>query len=292
MRVPANMSHVRTAGWGSAVIAAYLVAASFTLGSGRMPLRPFFEGTAPPQGYRWVTPPASLKAQNIPPDRGAGAAKLSAKGSEQATIGTSDGQATLALSPGSIKGASGETEVKILLEPLDANTLGPPPKNLGYDGNAYRVTATYARSGKPAEFAATDCPVGAQPKLCPTMVMRYAFGATGLYRRDGKSWTKIDGATPTPQSLQIFADVSAAGTFVATGPPRAETTPPSRVGDYIAIGISAVAIAVSIVAARSKTMRRRWHQWRKARRATAARPQGTHPPNKSKASKGNGKRKR
>lgn len=266
MRASQEATRLRTAGWGLAIIAAYIVSAVLTLGSGRMPLRPFFEGTAPPQPYAWVVPPEALKAQNVPPKPGEGVVKFTKKGSSAGNVGTDDGQAMLALTEGSIEAAAGETEVKVTIQPLDAKTLGPPPQGLSYDGNAYRVAVTYPRSGKPAVFAAKDCPVGAQPKLCPTMVMRYAYGATGLYRREGSAWTAVPNPTPVQQGLQIFADVASDGTYVAAGPPRAETATPSRVGDYVAIALGVVAIVGGIVASRTTFFKRRWRRRKKRRK--------------------------
>ncbi|MGH2829985.1 MAG: hypothetical protein ACRDJM_05830 [Actinomycetota bacterium] len=296
---PTIASRARAAGWGVAIVTAYLVAAAVTLGSGRLPLRPFFEGTAPPAAYRWVKPPAGLAAKNRPPEPGEGVVKLGKKGSESGNVTTNDGQALIAVAEGSFKRTAGETEVKITLKPIDAATLGPPPKGLNYDGNAYRFSAAYTKSGKPAEIGATKCPVGAQPKVCPTIVMRYAFGATGMYQRKGSSWTKVEGATPTPQGLQIFAESPVLGTFVAVGPPRAETAPPSRVGDYIAIGLGAVAIVGAVLLSRSKGIRRRWRRWRKTRAVRAARKGSPSvsrtPPKKYKnrpKTYGNAKRKR
>lgn len=301
MRASQEATRLRIAGWGLAIIAAYIVSAVLTLGSGRMPLRPFFQGTAPPQPYAWVVPPEALKAQNVPPKPGEGVVKFTKKGSSAGNIGTDDGQAMFALTEGSIEAAAGETEVKVILEPLDPKTLGPPPQGLHYDGNAYRVTTTYTKSGKPAVFAAKDCPVGAQPKLCPTMVMRYAYGATGLYRREGSAWTAVPNPTPVQQGLQVFADVASDGTYVAAGPPRAETATPSRLGDYIAIGFGVIAIVGGIVASRTTFIQRWWRrrrkrrkQRRKQRRKAKARTQATHGPAKKykKPPKTYGKKKR
>lgn len=292
MRAPRSSS-ARELGWGFAIVLAYLIAASVTLGSGRVLLRPFFEGTAPPPSYRWVNPPKSLKAANRPPDRGEGTAKLGPKGSAQATIGTNDGQALVSLSEGSVKSSPGQTSVKIVLEPIDPRTLGSPPPDLNYDGNAYKITATYEPSGRIVTFAATDCPVGAQPKRCPTLVLRYAFGATKMLRRAANSWVDVSGTSPASQSLQIYADVPSMGTFVAAGPPRPETASPSRAGDYIAIAVAGLAVAAAVIALRSNFVRRRWRRWRKRRTKAAGRVRKAAPPPKRKRpSKTYGKRKR
>lgn len=252
---------------GLLAVAAYLAAASSTLGSGRLPLRPFFDGTAPPAPYRWVNPPADLKAGNQPPLPGNGTVTLGAKGSEQATVPTDDGQALVVFYQGSIRARAGETQATVTIEPLDPAKIGPPPEGVRYDGNAYRMSATYAKSGAPAEFGADSCPAEQQPKLCPTIVLRSALGARGLYIRDGSAWTKVV-ATPAPASQQIFGESPALGTFVAAGSPLPGR---SRTGDYVAIGLGGTAVVGGILVTRSRAVRSRWRRWRKNRQLAARR---------------------
>lgn len=256
---PGPRNHIRAATWGGAAIAAYLGAAVITLGPGRLPLRPFFEGTAPPQPYRWVEPPEGAPDPGFDPVSGEGTLELGPSGSKAGNISTVDGQALVQFFEGSILPRAGETKVDVKVEPIDAATLGDPPPELAYDSNAYTVTATYADSGEEAEFATDECPVGQDPKVCPTLVMRYAMGATDLFRRQGDAWASLGGSTPAQLSLQIFAEVPGAGTFVAAGPP-----PPgqggSKLTEYLAIGLGGLAVIIAAVAARSKSFRRRFRR--------------------------------
>lgn len=293
---PAPRNQLRAATWGAAAIAAYLGAAIVTLGPGRLPLRPFFEGTAPPQPYRWVKPPDGATNAGFDPASGEGTLELGPKGSQAGNISTVDGQALVQFFEGSILARSGETKVDVKVEPVDAATLGEPPPGLAYDSNAYAVTATYAGSGEEAEFAADECPVGQNPKLCPTLVMRYAMGATDLFRRDGDAWVSLGGSTPAQLSLQIFAEVPGAGTFVAAGPPSPGQAG-SKLSEYLAIGLGGLAVIIATIAARSKSFRRRFRRRKRtvvtgplrARTTPRARPK---PPVKARGKKKNKKPRR
>jgi len=95
----------------------------------------------------------------------------------------------------------------VRLEPLDPATVAPAPEGQRYDGNAYRVTATYTLSHAPA------------PLLAPiNIVLRYATGANAILRRAGDTWVALS-PTTLPITFQVYGPTNDLGTFVATAPP-------------------------------------------------------------------------
>jgi hypothetical protein len=224
-------------------IVAYLAVAIGSYRSGLLPVRPLYEGTGPPPTYRWVSPPPSLADANQPP--APGEQTIPFRGASQlGTVSTPDGQAYVQLAKGAFVPRAGQTAVKVTIEPRDPSTYGPPSEGLGFEGNAYEVTAVYEPTGQPATLAATTCKAArAQPSLCPLIVLRYPFGATGLSHWDGSAWKPLK-PTPVPASLQIFADSPTLGVFVAVGPPRHLTGDSGGKRDLLAVLIGALAVVL------------------------------------------------
>lgn len=250
-----------------AIVGTYLFAAGVTFRTG-LPLRPVYDGTAPPKAYQWVKPPAGQEKDNVKPEPATGRIGMDAKGVKDGTIATPDGQFVVTIHPGSIPAKAGQNSVKIDVTPLDPETIGKAPDGLSYDGNAYKVDAVYLPSNQPASLTAAECPADAQPKACATIVMRYAFGATGMYVRTGRSWTAIDGAQPVPSSLQIFADSATLGTFVPAGPFSHAPAGTNSTRTYLIVLISTVVIA----AAAGFTRRASLKQWLKRKQRKKAPP--------------------
>lgn len=249
------------------VVAAYLALASLSFDQG-LPIRPVYDGTAPPQSYKWVDPPAGQEEGNEKPEGTTGRIGLDDKGVKNGTIATPDGQFVITVQEGSIPPKPGQNSVKVDVTPLDPNTLGDPPKDLSYDGNAYRVTAVYLPSNDPVSIDATDCPLDAQPKRCATLVVRYAFGSTGLYRRTGKTWTAVPLAQAIPSSLQIFGDTPELGTFVPAGP-FTHQGGGNGTRTYIIVLVSTIVVAAAAGFTRREAVRR-W--WRKRGKKKASAP--------------------
>lgn len=256
MKPSSRIASVKATIVATLVVGAYLISAAATFRTG-IPLRPVYDGTAPPKAYQWVKPPAGQEKDNVKPEPATGRIGLDAKGVKNGTIATPDGQFVVTLHPGSIPAKAGQNSVKIDVTPLDPATIGKAPDGLSYDGNAYKVEAVYLPSNQPATPAATDCPADAQPKTCATVVMRYAFGATGMYVRTGRSWTAVEGAQPVPSSLQIFADSATLGTFVPAGPFSHAPAGSNSTRTYLIVLISTVVIA----AAAGFTRRASIKQW-------------------------------
>ncbi|MGH2727343.1 MAG: hypothetical protein ACRDKS_10285 [Actinomycetota bacterium] len=237
---------------GVVAAAAYVAAAVGLAGNG--PVLPLYDGNLlPPEPYRWVNPPPDLAGTNVSPEPTRQEVALTESGSVSASIVTADSQAALVVRDGSFAARLGEIAVIVEITPLDPETIGSPPAAVGYDGNAYRITATYAKDG--AEAVLTT-PV--------TVVLRSPLGGTRLLRRDGSTWTEIS-AQPVAASLQVFGETTQLGTFVAgqTIHPKGPAFPwlPVSLG---ASGVAAIAAWFS-----AAHLRRRKSLPRRDRRAAA-----------------------
>lgn len=245
---------------GCALAGLYLVVALASYRSGLVPIRPLYEGTAPPPAYRWVKPPRALAWTNQPPAGAKTTVALGGKGSVAQTVLTDDGQAIVSVQEGSIAPRNGQRSVAIEFEPLDPTAIGPPPHGLRYDGNAYRIAATYQPSGAPAEIRRA-CGTERPPRSCPTIVLRYAVHSTAIFRREGTGWTALKEVSPAPAALQVFAVLPEFGTYVAAGERGAVVGGGgSSLGSIIGIVVAAVAVAGSLVASRFRSVRRSWRR--------------------------------
>ena len=168
---------------GAAVLAVYVATTWFTRGLHPTTApRVLFDGFAPQAPYRWVDPPTELRSGNQKPSRAKGSAKLGAQGSEALSVATSDGQAFVSLSEGSIPQHDSDTSVEAVLTPIDASTLGPLLGGMRFEGNAYHVDMRYRPSGTPVTTFAKPA----------TIALTASGPATELYQSaDGKTWTLL-----------------------------------------------------------------------------------------------------
>jgi hypothetical protein len=193
--------------WGVTVAAFYIAVAAV---GWPFPVRLLYDGLVPLPPYRWVHPPADRAKDNDMALSGSGTLVLGPQGSRAAEISTGDDQALITFPEAAVASRPGESSVKVTLIPLDPATVGPTPEGGHFDGNAYRVSASYASSGAPVAIAA---PV--------TVVLRYAIHATQVLRFEkGGGWgalqtIKFDG------SQQVLANSDGLGVFVPAGPGRA-----------------------------------------------------------------------
>ena len=231
---------------GAAAAAAYL-AASAVLGASGLRVIPLFDGQAPPAPYRWVSPPDEFEDTNQAPAAGRSEYPLESDTPVLLNAFTDDGQAVLTGPEGVFAPAEGQGSVEITLTPVDPEDLGPPPGGLSFDGNAYRIEASYRPSGEPAAPAAPA-----------TLVLRYPVHATQLLRWDGAAWARVPEPTPLPAALQIFGEITELGTFVAAGPGQAG----KGIGRWLAYGAAALAIAA---VALYPVFRKRWSARRRAK---------------------------
>ena len=191
---------------GLMLAAVYVMVAAVSFDAGLFPARPLYDGTAPPEPYRWVDPPRDLASTNQPP--ASLREQLTAvEAKEGADLNTDDRQAFVLIGPDALVVPDGISGVDVVIEPLDPDQFGDAPEGLDYDGNAYRIEARYQPSGEVADLA--------QPV---TVLLRYPFGATSLLRRDGDTWTELESSPSS--AFELFSDTDRFGVFVAAGLPR------------------------------------------------------------------------
>jgi hypothetical protein len=216
--------------WGLAASVGYLLAGTFVWPA--VPLKILYEGEAPPLPYRWVHPPANLPEPNQPPTPGSGTIALTPAGSQSASVLTDDGQAALILRFGAIAPHAGASSVTVRITPLDPATVSAPPSGLRFDGNAYRMEATY-NTGDPIALRAPVTPV-----------LRYPKHATMLLRFSGARWTSLE-THVVGGSLQLFGPSDRLGVFVAAAPP---TPAPVPWATYAPVAAAAAGVLATLAA--------------------------------------------
>ena len=214
----------RALGWGALVVGVYLATAAAT--SRTLPIRPLFDGLAPPVPYRWVNPPADLKADNQKPEAAEQDLALKPEGNEEASVATLDAQATLIVPQGVFVSTTGDKSVHIEVTPRDPAQYGPPPPRLQYSGNAYELHATFQPSGAQAI-----------PSREITVLLSHPVHATKIFLRDADRWTEL-ATTTVPAALQVFAKTRLIGPVVAAGPATSSALRWWTLG--VASGIAAV----------------------------------------------------
>lgn len=195
---------------GVAIAAVYLVAAGLSFVGGLLPRAPVLDGLAPPPPYQWVRPPPARVKDNTPPSGATQSVPLQ-NGNYVGSVNTPDAQCTLILAAGSVPAQAGQTSINITMTPVDATTVGPPPKGFSYDSNGYKISAVYEPSGDPV------------PSFNATIVLTYATDATEVTQWTGSSWKAL---TSTPAgNNQLFAPISAVGIYASAVLGTGSTTP-------------------------------------------------------------------
>ena len=249
----------RSLPWGVFIVLLYLVAAGGWYGAENIPRRPLLDGIAPLAPYRWLRPPSELARGNQPPAAGAATLPLGPTGSPAASVATDDGQATISLSDKVIAPQAGESSVRVAVTPLDPATVAPPPPDMRFDGNAYRIDAVYPLSGRPARL-----------QKPATIVLRYATAATQLSHAAaaGPQWTTIK-STNYPGSLQVLvADSETLGIFTTLAPRSMAYV--HRTSRWVYAVVAGVPIAALLIGFLPKMLARRRRRMRRAQRGKRA----------------------
>jgi hypothetical protein len=130
--------------------------------------------------------------------------------------------------------------VRVRITPLDPAPVAPPPPGLRFDGNAYRMEATY-NTGEPIMLLKPATPV-----------LRYPKHATTLLRSTGAGWTALE-THVVAGSLQLFGPADRLGVFVAAGPLGG---PSIAWGTIAAITAAVVGVLAAVFAALFAQQRR------------------------------------
>ncbi|HVE92794.1 MAG TPA: hypothetical protein VNE62_10945 [Actinomycetota bacterium] len=222
--------------WGLAAATLYAAVAAATFGTNTLPSRPLFDGLAPPVPYNWVEPPRGLK-KAAKPTGAQDTIPLDDTGSAEKSIATVDGQAFLVFKKGSFAPQSGETGVSVTLEPVSINAIpAKPPGDKKFDGNGYRVRATYQPSGRVAS-----------PTQTMTVVLRYARHGTHVFAVPARGRPRQLKSTATAANLQVFAESDTLGTFVPVGNPAPPPKSDLRTRlEYLAVGAAATLLGAAV----------------------------------------------
>lgn len=225
---------------GVVLAAAYV---AVTVGfNGEGPVLPLYEIGPINAPYRWVDPPPDLAEGNIPPEGTKQEVAMTDVGTVQASVITPDGQAAIVFRQGAFPKRLGEIAVMVDVQPKDPKTLGEPPPQTAYDGNAYVVTAVYAKDGSTAELVTPA-----------TVVMKAPLGGTRLLRQQpGSGWVEVSEPTAVPMSLQVFGEATRLGTFVAAVTIHGKPFPTLPVS----LGASGVAVIAALYFARRRGSKR------------------------------------
>jgi len=167
-----------------------------------VPARLLYEGEVPLAPYHWVHPPAALARDNQTPSGGTGEIGLNTEGSGSASILTDDAQAGIIFPHDAVAPRRAVTSAIVRITPVDPAAVAPPPKDLVFDGNGYRVEASYKSDG----------PISLRRAVTP--VLRYPRHATVLLRWNGGTWTVLD-TKRVEAAQQLFAASDRLGVFAA-----------------------------------------------------------------------------
>ena len=193
----------------------------------------FYDGIAPPQPYRWVSPPAQFQSSNQQPLSGHQSVKVGSNDKvDPATVFTQDGQAALSFLPGSFQVPAGNAPVSIGIQP---QATYPAPAGFRLSTNVYCIT-----SSSPLV-----------PGKDPLITLQYATNVTAptdVYEyAPGGTWQKIGSSGSTapyyvaarPAALGCFAGGYVAGQSGSSGASNGVTLPV----------VAGLAVAVVVLAA-------------------------------------------
>jgi hypothetical protein len=191
----------------------------------------FYDGIAPPQPYRWVSPPPELRATNLPPQSGHGTVRVGAQGTvDPGNVFTQDGQAAMSFLPGTFATPAGNAPVTLDIQP---QATYPAPNGFRLATNVYCFTnSSPLLAGKDPlvtlQYATTTA--------APTDVYEYVAGA---------AWQKL-GSTGSAAPYYISARAATLGCFA--GGYVAGGARPASSGAVTLPVIAGLAVAVVLLA--------------------------------------------
>jgi hypothetical protein len=195
----------------------------------------FYDGIAPPQPYRWVSPPPQFRASNQVPLTGHGSVRVATNGKvDPGSVFTQDGQAAISFVPGAFVAPADRSPVTIDLKPVSDF---PDPGMVHLATNVYCVTSS--------------SPLAPGQDVLVTLQFSDQLPAPGdIYEYQGSGpWQKI-GNTGSAAPFFIAARPGSLGCFAGGYPANASgTAQGARVsgGQTLPI-IVAVAILVVVLA--------------------------------------------
>jgi hypothetical protein len=195
----------------------------------------FYDGFAPPQPYRWVSPPPQAAGVSTDPPAAAHEAVTTQLGVQQVGVGTSDRQAQLLFQSGTFAGSPVVVDVQ-------PEKSFPPPRGFEPTTNVYLINASVSLA-KPA-----------------TVRLLFSdLSRTGrLYRADFPDGPWIAIGSPDPAGLSYFqGPTSALPAFFVGGSPVSAAPKPAVSPRIVLQLVLAGAMALILVGALPLVLRRR-----------------------------------
>ncbi|HEY4025697.1 MAG TPA: hypothetical protein VGO86_04630 [Candidatus Dormibacteraeota bacterium] len=160
----------------------------------------FYDGIAPPQPYRWLSPPPQFRSANQLPLSGHATVRVAANGVvDPASVFTQDGQAAVSFVPGAFVTPADRSPVTIDIKP---QTTSPNPGKVQLVTNVYCVTSSSTMA--PGKDILVTLQFSTQIQA-PSDVYEY--------QGDGP-WQKL-GSTGSAAPYYVAARATALGCFAA-----------------------------------------------------------------------------
>jgi hypothetical protein len=194
----------------------------------------FYDGIAPPQPYRWVSPPPQLKGSNQQPLPGHGTARVASNGVvDPGSVFTQDGQAAIAFVPGAFMTPADRAPVAFDIKPV---AEFPDPGQIHLATNVYCFT-----SSSPL-----------QPGKDVLITLQYSDqlpAPSDIYQYQGDGpWQKI-GSTGSAAPFTIAVRPTSLGCFAGGYPANAAQTAGARVGGGQTLPIIVALVILVVVLA-------------------------------------------
>ena len=229
----------RRAGVGALLALAYVLVTLATGASGRVRVRPLFEGFAPPAPYRWVKPPARFAAGNVKPSGASATIAITGGVSVAGAVATDDGQFLANLGAGAVKDPTA-TAVDAKVTPVDPATLAPLPARSFADGNAYRLDLTLT----PANAA-----VGTLASPGNVVLTLPAAGTGVAFSPDGRTWQLLTAQPVGTSHTTLGVAFDRPGFYVGVAASEVNGSASSGGGGgstvYVVVSLAAIVVAVA-----------------------------------------------
>ncbi|MEA2716442.1 MAG: hypothetical protein QOI99_759, partial [Actinomycetota bacterium] len=161
------------------------------------PIRPLFDGFAPPAAYQWVKPPRELASTNVVPKETIVSVLLGPDGNQPASVSSGDGQFALNLPAGAVPAAEGQSTAQSTAE--DQSTAPSTAQSTAEGQSTAPSTApTTAPSTAPSTAQTTAEGQSTAPPTAPSTAQ-----ATATF-----TLTPLDAGTLAPLP-GLFADGNA-----------------------------------------------------------------------------------
>ena len=243
----------RTLAVGLAVAALYLGGAALSGHLSVLARRPVLDGFTSLPAYRWINPPQALAPHNQEPFSATKDFAFDAASLKGGVISTNDLQITVIVQDGAVAASPGQRSVRFTLTPFDPAKLGEPPLTLGFDGNAYRIQASYL----PGNASVSSLAIPADLALVYPADATFGGGSIKhvlLTSATGKDWHVLS-TTDLPQSQQASAKTSTLGYFVVGRSGGAEPAARSS-RSYLPILIAAAFVLLILLVTSPRVIRR------------------------------------